>query len=152
MYDLKNNGRAVRITYDRNHLSVTVPPGATVLDVDMRDEDVQELHARKDDLVATRAEDRGKEVVDVSAQTAKAEADAPKVDANPAPVHTRPIPEKTTDVNAKKAQALLDQADSMEFNSWREEAQKLLGNKWPGGSPKKLSIADLLRQETKNGV
>jgi hypothetical protein len=52
-------------------------------------------------------------------------------------------------VSKGSAAALIEQADGMEFNAWKESAQKLLGNKWPGGSPRKAAIVELLRQEAK---
>lgn len=141
MYDLHNTGRSVRVVFDRHHVEHVIAIGATKTNVDMREEEVEELLARKDQLVPRLSGGSAAAAPQPQGDDQQPSADPPgRINRHPAP---------PAEVDAKQAKALIEQADGMEFNSWKEQAQKVLGDKWPGGSPKKSSIVELLRQEAK---
>jgi hypothetical protein len=142
MYDLQNTGRSVRVVFDRHHVEHVIDIGATKKNVDMREEEVEELLARKDQLVPRKSDG----TAEPAPQSQSSGDQQPSADP-PGRINRHPAP--PAEVDAKQAKALIEQADGMEFNSWKEQAQKVLGDKWPGGSPKKSSIVELLRQEAK---
>jgi HJR/Mrr/RecB family endonuclease len=126
-YDLENKGEATRITYDVNMQQVTVEVGQTVRGIELTDAVVKEFRDRNDPLVATES----------GTQRPPAE---PNRSPDPG-LRDRQVEQEQRAVRAKE---LLAEADTTQFNEFAEKARTFLGDKWPGGTPKKRVITDLL--------
>lgn len=115
-YTLTNTGKANRVMHDSAHQPVNLAPGASKSGVRLTPEFARVLIDRKDDV----------QVVED-----KPAAKAPAKTETPSP--------------AQRATELLAKVDDLQIEALRSQAQDVLGDKWPGGTPKKAEVVELLK-------
>ena len=127
MYEVSNTSAGTRIFYDSFGKARTIKPGETVI---LNLTDKQHRNLIRDEGIATRA-------------MYQEEPELPPVE---------PVPPEITP--HERAFELLDAAKNrtMEFPNLLVAAKELLGDEWPGGTPKKSVIVACLRQFVEKAI
>jgi hypothetical protein len=148
---LTNDGPGDRGMYDANQQPITIRAGETRENIELNDADIAYLRemderARKQNKreqlrVVQPAEQQGTDEVGETNQ---------RVDLTDKPQGESDIVEQVRESHeklpAQRAKRLLDQQSSLEHASFMSEAKDILGDNWPGGTPKKTAIVDLLKE------
>lgn len=138
-FDIHNPGRATRVIYDASMNAVTIARGATRRDIDLSDEIAKELQGRAKNANELQIKPTGEEGGErVSIHEEKPEDKKSAEGDNEQ--ENRPQIDKTL------ARQLIDNAEDMDFNEFKNSAKDLLGDDWPGGNPSRAVIVQSLEQ------
>lgn len=147
-YDVHNPTPGPRVIHDAAHQSVTIMPGMTVPGVELNDKIADEYRARVKDNpnadVQLKAAS-GRKKAFVHDDTDRSEAGAGGDEGDEGDDSASGNDDGVSDAK-RQANALIDQADETEFNAWKDQVKDALGDKWPGGKPRKKDLVKLLKK------
>lgn len=155
MVQLTNIGRSERVVYDRRNRPVTIAPGDSK-EVALNEASIANLIKAKGTLQVGALGVRQPTDEDENQSGAAKSTDAPAGGRQSRPAAGAQQPaaiaaqtgEETESAPRTASQLLVAVKDnSLNHNDFMREAKRTLGNKFPGGNPKKSQIVTLLKTE-----